>query len=116
MFSGVGWTDSPMSTLPEIRALAKVIRVWIYSGDTDGLVPVTSSRYAIKTLQLPVETAWRPWYSDSEVGGYVVGYKGVVFTTVRGAGHTVPSYQPARALTMIASFLQEKLPPGTPPS
>ncbi|MBA0565893.1 hypothetical protein Golob_010748 [Gossypium lobatum] len=114
--SGVGWTDSPTSTLPEIRDLAKVIRVWIYSGDTDGRVPVTSSRYAIKTMQLPVETAWQPWYSDSEVGGYVVGYKGVVFTTVRGAGHTVPSYQPARALTMITSFLQGKLPPGPPPS
>ncbi|XP_039049984.1 serine carboxypeptidase 1-like [Hibiscus syriacus] len=114
--SGVGWTDSPKSTLPEIRHLAKVIRVWIYSGDTDGRVPVTSSRYAIKTLQLPVETAWQSWYSESEVGGYVVGYNGVVFTTVRGAGHMVPSYQPARALTMITSFLQGKLPPGRPPS
>ena len=37
------------------------------SGDTDGRVPVTSSRYAIKTLKLPVETAWQPWYSNSEV-------------------------------------------------
>ncbi|KAE8715506.1 Serine carboxypeptidase-like 40 [Hibiscus syriacus] len=112
----VGWTDSPSSTLPQIRELAKVISVWIYSGDTDGRVPVTSSRYAIKSLQLPVETAWQPWYSDSEVGGYVVGYKGVVFTTVRGAGHTVPSYKPARVLTMITSFLQGKLPPGHPSS
>ncbi|KAK8572524.1 hypothetical protein V6N12_028577 [Hibiscus sabdariffa] len=114
--SDVGWTDSPTSILPEIRHLAREIRVWIYSGDTDGRVPVTSSRYAIKSLELPVETAWRPWYSNSEVGGYVVGYKGVVFTTVRGAGHTVPSYQPERALTMITSFLQGKLPPGIPPS
>ncbi|KAE8674743.1 hypothetical protein F3Y22_tig00111718pilonHSYRG00018 [Hibiscus syriacus] len=66
----VGWTDSPSYTLPQIRelALAKVIRVWIYSGDTDGRVPVTSSRFAIKTLQLPVETAWQPWYSASEFG------------------------------------------------
>ncbi|TYJ42585.1 hypothetical protein E1A91_A03G098900v1, partial [Gossypium mustelinum] len=91
------------------------IRVWIYSGDTNGRVPVTSSRYAIKTLELPVETAWRPWYSNSEVGGYVVGYKGVVFTAVRGAGHTFPSYQPERALTMITSFLQGKLPPDVSP-
>ncbi|MBA0798072.1 hypothetical protein Gohar_008705 [Gossypium harknessii] len=113
--SSVGWTDSPMSVLPEIRNLSREIRVWIYSGDTDGRVPVTSSRYAIKTLELPVETAWRPWYSNSEVGGYVVGYKGVVFTTVRGAGHTVPSYQPERALTMITSFLHGKLPPDVSP-
>ncbi|KAL0017329.1 hypothetical protein SO802_004398 [Lithocarpus litseifolius] len=45
------------------------------------------------------------------VGGYVVGYKGVTFATVRGAGHEVPSYQPERALTMISSFLTGKLPP-----
>ncbi|XP_022772836.1 serine carboxypeptidase II-3-like [Durio zibethinus] len=112
--SNVGWTDSPTSILPEIRHLAREIRVWVYSGDTDGRVPVTSSRYAIKALELPVETAWQPWYSNSEVGGYVVGYKGLIFTTVRGAGHAVPSYQPERALTMITSFLQGKLPPSPP--
>ncbi|XVE70010.1 hypothetical protein DITRI_Ditri10aG0037500 [Diplodiscus trichospermus] len=114
--SDVGWTDSPSSILPVIRQLAREIRVWIYSGDTDGRVPVTSSRYAIKSLELPVERPWQPWYSNSEVGGYVVGYKGLVFITVRGAGHMVPSYQPERALTMITSFLQGKLPPDPPPS
>uniref|UniRef100_A0A2N9HL16 Carboxypeptidase n=1 Tax=Fagus sylvatica TaxID=28930 RepID=A0A2N9HL16_FAGSY len=81
------------------------------SGDTDGRVPVTASRYSINTLKLPVQTAWRPWYSGGEVGGYVVGYKGLTFTTVRGAGHTVPTYQPERALTMISSFLEGKHPP-----
>nr|POE98877.1 serine carboxypeptidase ii-3 [Quercus suber] len=82
------------------------------SGDTDGRIPVTSSRYSINTLKLPVTTAWRPWYYDNEVGGYVVGYKGVTFTTIRGAGHEVPSYQPERAQTMISSFLTGKLPPS----
>ncbi|KAJ9567502.1 hypothetical protein OSB04_003468 [Centaurea solstitialis] len=103
---GVGWTDSPTTILPTISQLiASGISVWIYSGDIDGRVPVTSSRYSINRLKLPVETAWRPWYYNEEVGGYVVGYKGVVLTTVRGAGHTVPSYQPERALVMISSFL-----------
>ncbi|KAE9458532.1 hypothetical protein C3L33_09576, partial [Rhododendron williamsianum] len=83
------------------------------TGDIDGRVPITSSRYSINTFKLPVETAWRPWYSNEEVGGYVVGYKGLVLTTVRGAGHTVPSYQPERALNMISSFLQGTLPPSS---
>ncbi|KAL6316075.1 hypothetical protein AAG906_015582 [Vitis piasezkii] len=110
--SGVGWTDSPTTILPTIKQLmASGISVWIYSGDTDARVPVTSSRYSINTFKLPVKTAWRPWYYNKEVGGYVVEYKGVVFATVRGAGHLVPSYQPGRALTMIASFLQGTLPP-----
>ncbi|GMN40051.1 hypothetical protein TIFTF001_009279 [Ficus carica] len=109
--SGVGWTDSPTTILPTIKQLiADGIRVWVYSGDIDGRVPVTSSRYSINTFKLPVLSAWRPWYSSKEVGGYVIEYKGLILTTVRGAGHLVPSYQPERALTMISSFLQGKLP------
>ncbi|KAL9682167.1 hypothetical protein QQ045_013960 [Rhodiola kirilowii] len=108
---GVGWTDSPSTVLPTIKELiASGLRVWIYSGDTDGRVPVTSSRYAITTMNLPVNAPWRPWYSNKQVGGYVVGYKGAVFTTIRGAGHMVPSYQPERALTLISSFLHGVLP------
>ncbi|KAK1433516.1 hypothetical protein QVD17_10427 [Tagetes erecta] len=112
---GIGWTDSPTTTLPTINQLvADGIIVWIYSGDIDGNVPVTSSRYSVKKLKLPVEVDWRPWYYNKEVGGYVVGYRGsMVLTTIRGAGHTVPSYQPQRALVMISSFLQGVLPPSS---
>jgi serine carboxypeptidase-like clade 2 len=46
-----------------------------------------------------------------QVGGYVIGYKGLTLVTVRGAGHMVPSYQPHRALSMISSFLHGQLPP-----
>ncbi|TKY57781.1 Serine carboxypeptidase II-3 [Spatholobus suberectus] len=109
---GVGWTDSPETILPTInRLISSGISTWIYSGDTDGRVPVTSSRYSVNALKLPVETTWRPWYSGNEVGGYVVGYKGLTLITVRGAGHMVPSYQPQRALTMISFFLRGELPP-----
>ncbi|KAL5558596.1 hypothetical protein UlMin_034807 [Ulmus minor] len=110
--SHVGWADSPTTILPTIQQLiAGGIRLWVYSGDTDGSVPVTSSRYAINILKLPVVTAWRPWYSSQQVGGHVVEYKGLTLTTVREAGHTVPSYQPERALDMFSYFLQGKLPP-----
>ncbi|KAM7272173.1 hypothetical protein ACFE04_026836 [Oxalis oulophora] len=110
------WTDMPLTVLPIIQSLIESgIRVWIYSGDMDVVIPVTSSRYAINLLKLPIKSAWRPWYTNKEVGGYVVEYDGLTFVTVRGAGHMVPSYQPERALTMISSFLQgTPLPP--PPS
>ncbi|KAL0460878.1 UNVERIFIED_CONTAM: Serine carboxypeptidase II-3 [Sesamum latifolium] len=108
------WTDWQSNIWPTIQSLmASGIRVWLYSGDIDANVPVTSTRYAINSLKLPVESAWRPWYLDDEVGGYVVGYEGLTFVTVRGAGHLVPSYQPQRALTMISSFLQGVLPPSS---
>ena len=45
-----------------------------------------------------------------QVGGYAEAYKGgLTFATVREAGHQVPSYQPARALSLIMHFLN-----GTP--
>ncbi|KAK8489360.1 hypothetical protein V6N11_082690 [Hibiscus sabdariffa] len=88
------------------------VRVWIYSGDTDGALPVTCSRYAINKLGMPIKTAWYPWYIHGEVGGYAVGYQNLTFVTVRGAGHFVPSYQPARALVLFSSFLDGKLPPS----
>lgn len=41
-----------------------------------------------------------------QVGGYTQVYKGnLTFATVRGAGHQVPSYQPAPALSLIMHFL-----------
>ncbi|KAH9790465.1 Carboxypeptidase [Citrus sinensis] len=108
--SAIGWTDSPPTVLPLIKDLmANGIRV----GDIDGVVPVTSTRYSISSLNLPIKTPWYPWYLNAnEVGGYVEGYEGLTFVTVRGAGHFVPSYQPKRALVMIASFLQGILPPS----
>ncbi|XP_052194311.1 serine carboxypeptidase 1-like isoform X1 [Diospyros lotus] len=109
----ISWNDSPLTVLPTIQKLMNSgISVWIYSGDTDGRVPVTSTRYAIDRLQTSVKTPWYPWYLNGEVGGYAVGYENLVFVTVRGAGHFVPSYQPARALAFFSSFLEGKLPPS----
>ncbi|KAK7306704.1 hypothetical protein VNO77_44659 [Canavalia gladiata] len=92
---------------PEVQlALHAKPTNWTHcSGDVDGRVPVTASRYSINILDLPIQEPWRPWYAGTEVGGYVVGYKGLRFVTVRGAGHMVPSYQPYRALVLISSFL-----------
>ncbi|KAI3922163.1 hypothetical protein MKX01_005852 [Papaver californicum] len=83
------------------------------SADTDGRVPVTSSRYSINNIATTVKTKWHPWYTQKQVGGYAGEYENLTFVTIRGAGHFVPSYQPARALTFFKSFLQGKLPPST---
>ncbi|XP_076940713.1 serine carboxypeptidase 1-like isoform X2 [Bidens hawaiensis] len=108
---GLNWNDMPFTVLPVIQDLmASGISVWIYSGDTDGRVSVTSSRYAINKLKTSVKTPWYPWKYQGEVGGYVVGYENLTFVTIRGAGHFVPSYQPGRALAFFTSFLKGKLP------
>ncbi|KAF8395813.1 hypothetical protein HHK36_019767 [Tetracentron sinense] len=106
----VGWKDSPTTVIPLLQEfMANGLRVWVFSGDTDGRVPVTSTRYSLNKMRLPVKTSWYPWFTNKEVGGYTVVYKGdLTFATVRGAGHEVPSYQPARALALVKHFLNGK--------
>ncbi|KAF6151054.1 hypothetical protein GIB67_042389 [Kingdonia uniflora] len=105
------WVYSSRTMLPILKELmANRIRVWVYSGDTDSVVPVTSTRYSLNLLNLTSKTPWYPWSVESELGGFALEYKGeMTFATVRGAGHEVPSYQPLRALALIKHFLD-----GTP--
>ncbi|MQM16685.1 hypothetical protein Taro_049645 [Colocasia esculenta] len=109
----VGWDDKPRTVLPLIRELMQHgIRIMVYSGDVDGVIPVTSTRYSINMLKLPVKTPWQSWSCRGELGGYSIVYQGgLTLATVRGAGHEVPSYQPRRALVLLTSFLNgEPLP------
>nr|GEZ14572.1 serine carboxypeptidase II-3-like [Tanacetum cinerariifolium] len=105
------WKDMPFTVLPVIKDLmTSGIRVWMYSGDTDAKCSVTSTKLSINKLKPLVKTPWYPWMYEGEVGGYVVEYQNLTFVTIRGAGHTVPSYQPGRAFEVYASFLEGTLP------
>ncbi|CAI9087528.1 OLC1v1021612C4 [Oldenlandia corymbosa var. corymbosa] len=63
-----GWYDSKESMLPIYKKLiAAGLRIWVYSGDTDGRVPVLSTRYSLSSIGLPITQAWRPWYHQKQV-------------------------------------------------
>ncbi|XWS39587.1 hypothetical protein CRYUN_Cryun18bG0068100 [Craigia yunnanensis] len=110
---GGGWNDSPTSMLPTIKKLiAGGIRVWVFSGDTDGRIPVTSTRLTLKKLGLKTIEEWTPWYTNNQVGGWTIEYDGLTFVTIRGAGHEVPTFKPTQALQLVSHFLaNKKLPP-----
>ncbi|KAL6552462.1 hypothetical protein OROHE_007826 [Orobanche hederae] len=101
------WEDSPSTVIPLLKEFMSIgLRVWIYSGDVDARIPVTSTRLSIKRMKLDIKTSWYPWYLSREVGGYATVYiNNLTFVTIRGAGHEAPSYQPARALSMIMHFV-----------
>lgn len=82
------------------------LRMLVYSGDVDGIVPVVGTRRWVASLRLKEKAAWRPWKTGGQVGGYTVEYVGLQFATVRGAGHMVPYVQPARAAHMARNFLE----------
>lgn len=107
---GKFWADSPRSMLPIYREfIAAGLRIWVFSGDTDSVVPVTATRYSIDALNLSTVISWYPWYDhDGEVGGWSQIYEGLTFVTVRGAGHEVPLHRPRQALVLFRHFLQNK--------
>nr|GMD15355.1 serine carboxypeptidase-like 25 [Ipomoea batatas] len=106
------WNDTDDSILPIYRELiAAGLRIWIFSGDVDSVVPVTATRYSLAQLKLHVTTPWYPWYVKKQVGGWTEVYKGLTFATIRGAGHEVPLFKPRAALQLLRSFLRgEPLP------
>ncbi|XP_074366226.1 serine carboxypeptidase-like 27 [Apium graveolens] len=103
---GEYWADSPRSMLPIYQELiAAGIRIWVFSGDTDSVVPLTATRYSIDALKLPTVTNWSPWYDNGKVGGWSQVYKGLTLVTVTGAGHEVPLHRPRQAFILFRSFL-----------
>ncbi|XP_073120573.1 serine carboxypeptidase-like 26 [Henckelia pumila] len=94
------------SVLPIYRKLIKGgLKIWMYSGDADGRVPVIGTRYCIEALGLPLKTPWTSWFHEHQVAGRIVEYEGLTFVTIRGAGHLVPLNKPRQALALIHSYL-----------
>ncbi|CAD6238584.1 unnamed protein product [Miscanthus lutarioriparius] len=101
--------DTIFTVRPIYSKLVKTgLRVWVYSGDMDGRVPIIGSRYWVEALGLPVKSQWQPWYLNSQVTGRFVEYEGLTLLTIRGGGHDVPQDKPAEALVLISSFLSDR--------
>ncbi|XP_028775540.1 serine carboxypeptidase-like 31 [Neltuma alba] len=109
-----GWGDSKPSMIPIYKKLISAgLRIWVYSGDTDGRVPVLSTRYSLSTLNLRITKPWTPWYHENEVSGWFQEHEGLTFATFRGAGHAVPCFKPSNSLALFSSFLLGQSPPST---
>ncbi|KAJ4823284.1 hypothetical protein Tsubulata_038998, partial [Turnera subulata] len=108
------WVDSPKSMLPIFKELiAAGIRIWVFSGDTDAILPLTATRYSINALKLETKLRWTAWYDEhQQVGGWSQVYKGLTYATVRGAGHEVPLSQPRLAFLLFRQFLRDETLPG----
>ncbi|KAJ0464342.1 putative carboxypeptidase D [Helianthus annuus] len=65
---GMYWQDSPISVLDVYQELIiSGLRIWMFSGDTDAVIPTASTRYSIYALNLTTISPWRAWYEDAQV-------------------------------------------------
>lgn len=112
----VSYTEDVSTTIEYHRNFSTTTdyRVLIYSGDHDRSIPYLSTQAWIGLLDLVSYDRWRPWFVQSQVGGYVEVYTcqtcnygdyTLTFATVKGGGHTAPEYRPKECFAMIQRWL-----------
>lgn len=101
-----------LPTINIVGSLVKEgIRVLVYSGDQDSVIPLMGSRALVHGLatELGLKTTvpYRVWFEGQQVGGWTQVYGNIFsFATVRGASHEAPFSQPERSLVLFRSFLK----------
>ncbi|KAK0596611.1 hypothetical protein LWI29_017310 [Acer saccharum] len=100
--------------VPTIHILGSIaksgIRVLVYSGDQDAVIPLIGTRMLVnglaKELGLKTSVPYRVWLEGRQVGGWTQVYGDILsFATIRGASHEAPFSQPKRSLVLFNSFL-----------
>ncbi|KAJ9128973.1 hypothetical protein P3X46_034268 [Hevea brasiliensis] len=103
--------------IPTIPVLGKLIRsgirVFVYSGDQDSVIPLTGTRTLVnglaKYLGLNTTVPYRAWFEGKQVAGWTQVYGDILsFATIRGASHEAPFSQPERSLVLFSAFLGGK--------
>ena len=111
---GVGGVGGGVGEDVEQQSSPSGLRVLIYVGDVDGILPILGTRVWMallgKELGGEVEP-WTPWTdSHGQTGGYTVKYASqFTLATVRDAGHMVPYTQPRRGRDVLRAYLDGNL-------
>ncbi|PRP87642.1 lysosomal protective protein-like [Planoprotostelium fungivorum] len=112
--SDVGYQGGPSSVLDIYQkfSLLSQYKVLVYSGDQDTVINFLGTQRWVLDLQYPVTYSWAPWYYNQgfgdQIGGYGVQFNNggnLNFTTIKGAGHMVPWFQPGPAYQLLTNFL-----------
>lgn len=87
------------------------LRLWFFSGDTDGAVPFTGTQKWLPKLNMAITEPYRKWVVNEQTAGYVQSYESMVFATVMGAGHMAPQWKREQSFILFNAFLGgERLP------
>lgn len=92
------------------------IKILIFSGDNDAVCGTSGTQYWINRMGWTIDenNSWQEWQIDEETAGFYTKFidpklskTAIHFTTIRSAGHMVPSTQPQRAYQLFYKFFNE---------
>ena len=112
--AGMTYDKTATDLLPLYASIIQKYQILIYSGDTDACVPYVGTEKWTRGLGFAVKNDWHQWRSKPDSvhaihkAGYAITYENFQFITINGAGHMVPQFQPAFALTMFEKFLNNE--------
>jgi len=90
---------------PEFFDDAPEWKISIISGDADSAVPFMGTQRWIECLDRPVVHDWTNWWMDQDVAGSYKIYDGITFLTVKGCGHTIPTYCPEQGFLFFEQYI-----------
>ena len=87
------------------------LRVWFFTGETDLAVPFLGSIRWMDKLNQGIEVPYTAWHIKNQVAGHYQKFdSGLVFLTVKGAGHMVPQDKKPESKILLDTFLSSNLP------
>ena len=95
--------------------LLNKIKILIFSGDSDIMVPINGSLNWIRNLKLDIIDKWQSWKGknldgseeDEKISGFRIKYKGLSFVSFKGCGHMVVEWRRKNSLYMVNQFLND---------
>jgi serine carboxypeptidase-like clade 1 len=89
--------------------LNRGVKVWLFSGDWDDVVPFTDTEKNVDKLFQPKVGEWNSWnVGDQHAGFYQMYNNNFTIITVKGAGHMVPQTKPKAAFQLFYNFVNNK--------
>lgn len=91
------------------------VRLGLYSGDSDAVVPTTWTMNLVKKLKFEKSgDAWRSWSLKEKVkeeeidrfAGFYMKFTGLTFGTINGAGHMAAMNRPRETQFLFNAFLR----------
>eukprot|EP00466_Bigelowiella_natans_P007458 jgi/Bigna1/92838/estExt_fgenesh1_pm.C_800008 len=93
---------------PKFFAKAPEWKIWVVSGTADSAVPFLGTERWMNCLGRKNLGKYRPWLLDGDVAGMINEWDGISLVTVKGCGHTIPTYCPKEGYAFFQNYLTKE--------